>query len=96
MDRVSVASEATMEVRISRGAELNMENISVRSEAHYELKRTCISVWIGYPFSVFQSLAQTKFCVGPPLIRPIYFVRQLSSCWRLVSGQLAVHRHAKP
>ena len=81
MDRVSVASEATMEVRPSRGAELNMENISVRSEAaHYELKRTCISVWIGYPFSVFQeSLAQTKFCVGPPLIRPIYFVRQLSS-----------------
>ena len=38
MDRVSVANEATMEVCISWGAELNMENISVRSEAHYELK----------------------------------------------------------
>ena len=47
MDRVSVASEATMEVRISRGAELNMENISVRSEAHYELKRTCMTVFLG-------------------------------------------------
>ena len=35
MSRVSVASEATMGIRTSRSAELNMENIiSVASEAH--------------------------------------------------------------
>jgi len=74
MDRVSVASEATMEVRTSRGAELNMENISVESEAHETGVRTETDMYSSLDWSplfrvsilsLTSPLVQTKFCVGP-------------------------------